>query len=97
MTFRVTYTYTRPSDSVAFFESVSAEAQSVISSAQSDGRITDTNESSSGNTRTVTIDYRDEAARDSIRLEAAIVSHTEARDAYCAENSIQLDVAEQTV
>lgn len=97
MTFRVTYTYTRPGDSVAFYDSVSAEAQSVITSAQSDGRIEATDQSSSGNTKTVTIDYRDEAARDSIRQEAAIVSHTEARDAYCAENGIQLNIAEQTV
>ena len=97
MTFRVTHRYTRPNDSVPFFETISQDAQAVVTEAENDGRIESIDVQSDGNVRTVTLNYRDVDARESVRLAPAVISHTEAGEAHNTENNIAVETVEETV
>lgn len=109
MTHRVTFTHTRPDSGTKFYaidennvdrptDADSHDALvSLLAAASADGRIESTSGSLDGNTFTGVINYRDEAAMESVKNDPAAQAYDTALAAYNSANGITVTAVEETV
>lgn len=108
MTHRVTFTQTRPNSSIPFYGirnnperpadlEAHADLDALLTEAENDGRLESMSVTIDGNTMTGILNYRDEAAADSIMNAPETAAYETAQAAYNTENGITVSVTDGAV